>query len=302
MPLQDHIATLEPGDFWVVVGLLALFAAISFLFTFRSVSRARLIENTPTSKIRSAAQGFVELEGIVQPAATGPIEAPLTGTPCCWFSYQIERRHDKGWDTVEEGRSDEPFVLADDSGTCLVCPREAEIHSDRKHTWQGNERHPRQLTADGFNLARLLTGSPTYRYTETYLCADMPLYALGLFQSRDELEVREEVQTERRTLLHQWKKDPSGLLARFDRNGNGQIDPEEWEQARLSAQRQATLIQQGKVAHAPPHRLIKPKGHPFLLSTQPQWELARRQRYRALGSLLAFFVIGGLLVMILNLR
>lgn len=49
-----------------------------FYLGFRQLHRARLIEDTPTSRIRSAAQGYAELEG--RAVALGdPLYAPLSG-------------------------------------------------------------------------------------------------------------------------------------------------------------------------------------------------------------------------------
>ena len=49
--------------FWLVVIGLAAGAAYSFWFAFKAWAKNRLIEDTPTSRVRSAAQGYVELSG-----------------------------------------------------------------------------------------------------------------------------------------------------------------------------------------------------------------------------------------------
>jgi len=51
-----------------------------FFFGFRLLARKRLLLTTPTSKIRSAALGLVEVNGL----AAGPytMSAPITGKPC----------------------------------------------------------------------------------------------------------------------------------------------------------------------------------------------------------------------------
>ena len=40
-------------------------------------------------------------------------------------------------------------------------------------------------------------------------------------------------------ILREWKADKAQLLARYDRNGNGEIDMDEWEAARSDARREA---------------------------------------------------------------
>ena len=64
---------------WPILGACA--GVYLFYHGFQLLVRKRLIENTPSSKIRSAAMGLVELSGL----ATGPytMNAPITGLPCC---------------------------------------------------------------------------------------------------------------------------------------------------------------------------------------------------------------------------
>ena len=49
--------------FWLTIIGLSAAAVYSFWYTFKSWSKNRLIEDTPTSRVRSAAQGYVELAG-----------------------------------------------------------------------------------------------------------------------------------------------------------------------------------------------------------------------------------------------
>src|SRR5690606_16652826 len=93
----------------------------------RQLRRARLIEDTPTSRIRSAPQGYVELTGFAREvaAADTPLRGPLTGKPCVWFRYRIERYQRgkrSGWHPVESGASAQWFELDDGSGRCWIDP------------------------------------------------------------------------------------------------------------------------------------------------------------------------------------
>ena len=74
-----HWAKSGPADdFWLwAIGLL-IAAIVGFLISFITLHRKRIIEDTPTSKIRSAAQGYVELIGYGQLMEGQPIVAPLT--------------------------------------------------------------------------------------------------------------------------------------------------------------------------------------------------------------------------------
>src|SRR5687768_16626177 len=99
--------------FWILLAGGAAGAAASFRWAFRSWRRARIIEDTPTAKAASAAQGHVELAGTGEGLAESALVCPLTATPCLWYSYKVEVKQTTGtgkhrrtrWVTVEEGRS-----------------------------------------------------------------------------------------------------------------------------------------------------------------------------------------------------
>ncbi|HEY1992361.1 MAG TPA: hypothetical protein VGH71_07845, partial [Gammaproteobacteria bacterium] len=86
------IQGLSPGEF--ALSLLAAWGGclLAFFMGWRFQRRLRIIAETPKSLIRSAAQGYVELQGIARLMPGPPIVAPLTGKRCVWWSYRIERR------------------------------------------------------------------------------------------------------------------------------------------------------------------------------------------------------------------
>ena len=67
-------------------------------FALRWLHVARMIEDTPTSRIRSAAQGYVELGGRCRALDGTQNLAPLTQRPCVWWRCRIQQ-------TVESGPS-----------------------------------------------------------------------------------------------------------------------------------------------------------------------------------------------------
>ena len=115
-----------------VVGALA--GIYVFYRGFRLLQRKRLILNTPASKIRSAAMGLVEINGL----AVGPYTmlAPITGVPCYYFhttawQWQQQGKNSK-WVKVADESLHLPFFLDDNTGRVLVDPQGAEmdIHRD----------------------------------------------------------------------------------------------------------------------------------------------------------------------------
>jgi hypothetical protein len=122
------------------INQLTLLAAVGFagglyLFVrgFRLLARKRLLINTPTSKIRSASQGLVEVSGL----ATGPytVPAPITGNPCYLYRTTAWRQREDGksheWKKVAEETLHVPFFLDDNTGKLLVNPEGAELDLHR---------------------------------------------------------------------------------------------------------------------------------------------------------------------------
>ena len=139
VPLRTVLAAFQlaisVSPIWSYV-LIAL-GLYLFVYGFRLLIRRRLLLSTPQSKIRSAALGLVEVNGL----AVGPytLHAPITGKACFYYrtvawEYQQEGRSNQ-WKKVAEENLHVPFFLDDNTGTMLIDPRGAEldIHRDFRH-------------------------------------------------------------------------------------------------------------------------------------------------------------------------
>ncbi len=91
----------------------------------------RLIENTPTSKIRSLAMGRVEVYGSVLPIKGQLMKAPFSGKDCVYCKWTVEEYRRAGkhsrWVTLKQGLVGQHFVIKDDSGEVLVDPTGADV-------------------------------------------------------------------------------------------------------------------------------------------------------------------------------
>ena len=256
----------------------------------KRVSEARFLLNTPTSKIRSAAQGYVELYGVLHALEGGEVEAPLSGTPCLWWRFKIEEYDSDGkrrsWKVVERGTSEAWLRLKDGTGECLINPAGAEVRVSTRQVWRGSQRHPRGLSGHSSLLGRLLSAGSEYRYTEERLHAGQPLYAIGDFRTKGGAEAFD-LTLAQGAVVREWKSDFAGLLQRFDSNGDGQLDQAEWERMRQSARAEAQRRQQAR-GEAPVHHQLRRPGesYPFILSTRGEDELARGFYWQAAGAAL----------------
>jgi hypothetical protein len=249
----------ESAEVWPYA-LLAM-AVVSFFAWMGNYRRYRQIHDLPTSKIASAAQGYVELAGHAELVEGEIITSQLSGTTCCWYSYEIQERDSKdNWRTIDSGRSMRHFHLVDDTGHCVISPDGAEVLTKDHRSWQEGSR----------------------RYNEWMLLPKGILYAIGEFRTgtaivastTDESALAGE-------LLVEWKKDQKQLLDRFDLDKDGQIDLKEWELARLQARREARK-KMPEPASRPTeglHMLRKPKdGRLFLLANELPDQLGARYR------------------------
>ncbi len=101
-------------------------------------------------------------------------------------------------------------------------------------------------------------------------------------------------------MIREWKGDFHGLLARFDSDGNGELDEREWNRVRLAARLEAEDRHRASSAAPTRHRLGKPgEAHPFILSSQGEDDLAVQLRRQAAGAALLCLgsaLLGGLAV------
>jgi len=121
-------------DAWIIALLGALAGIYLFFRGFRVLQRRRLIRDTPTSKIRSASIGLVEVSGL----ATGPyiMKAPITNLPCYYYRSMVwqwkQAGKNKEWVKIIDESLHLPCYLDDNTGRVLVNPQGAEldIHRD----------------------------------------------------------------------------------------------------------------------------------------------------------------------------
>lgn len=316
MTITDQVILMSKAEFWLICAGLGALSVSCFFWAFRLFHKGRTIENTPTAKIRSAQQGYVELTGKAQAIEGRLVVAPLTGTRCCWYSYRIDKRANKGWRRVDGGVSETLFLISDDTGECVIDPKGAEVHARGRKLWYGHSREasafqsskPAATESSILSLTRLLM-TPVgpggrFRYSEACIHVGDDLYAAGLFKSFDDIDHNETRREMTLEILKSWKEDQPSLLDRFDTNGDRRIDIDEWELAREEAKRIAGERQRAQELSRHLHIMSKPGSlrRPFLLSTLSESRMIRNYRLRAGLAITAFFLSGGTTIWMLGQR
>lgn len=298
--MTQIILGLEPDQFWTSVIASTLGALLLLSICFGLLRKARLLEDTPTSRIRSASQGYVEINGHARLMPGPEIISPLSLTRCVWWRYTVqhlEKNRDKReWVTVEKATSGELFLICDPTGDCAVDPDDARVVPSIKRAWRGPTQRPcRPPDGSWFQFG-------DYRYCEELILIGDLLYAIGWFRTQGcEQEFTES--QDLRELLTEWKKDQQTLLERFDHNGDGQIDLQEWENVRRAALEQVRAANVQRALNPEVHVLCRPPDRrPFILSTVTQEALSRRARFWATACLMLGLPLGIYCVYALQLR
>jgi len=174
---------------------------------FQKWQQMRLIQDTPTEKVRSAAAGRTELSGVAEPIGEeGTIDRPFTDGRCLVATYEIEEwdedpDDDNGgsWDTLDSGVVYTPFQLDDGTGRMRVEPEaDATYEISRENRTRirvgAGRRPPPEVRAffarqyddgDGGVLGGMLSGDPDARgsdkrrYTQAVIPPGEELYLLG---------------------------------------------------------------------------------------------------------------------------
>lgn len=307
------VAHLPPHILTIVLVAIAVIAVVAAYRAYRRLHFARIIEDTPTSKIRSAPQGYVELQGKARLMDGPPIVAPLSGLPCVWYRYRIEeeqvvqtqRGSERRWTRVDEGESTELFWLEDSTGRIVIDPEGAEVTPKGKDTWHshaGAVLRGRPAPVAGY-LSSHRSGN-RHRFTEWRLAPGQRLYAIGMLKAAKSHVDAPTVAEEVRELLRAWKRDQGALKARFDLNEDGRIDDREWTLARAQARREVLRSrrdeEQQRVEPINVMAHVDGDERPFLLSAYPQPQLTRRYRLGTVLYLVLSFVAGSAALWVFN--
>jgi len=282
----QELTRFSGGDWFLLIALFAG-ACICLFAALRMFHRARLIEDMPTSKIRSCPQGYVELYGTAKWMDGPEIYAPLSGQPCVWYSYSVDKyaQHSKQkWRRIDVGVSEHLFMIEDDIGTCVIDPEGAEVTPSSVNTWFGSKRinlNSEQSQPSSLKILSdvLMSSNQKYRYTERRLDQYESLYAIGEYSSIG-TGVEENLKDAATAHLRGLKRDKE-KLAEYDKNNDGQIDQDEWEHARKDAKQ---IVLEQKLSNPLPkrmHVLKKPqtkKYQPFLLSSKSESHMSRKNR------------------------
>ena len=180
-----------PDLFAIGLFIIILIIGIFFLiFGLISFKEKRLIENIPTSNIRSIAMGLVEIFGKVVPITDNILKSPFSEKDCVYYKYRVEELRSSGknthWVTIDKGERHSLFNLEDETGSVLVDPKGAKIDIpiDNKYNSSLGKDPPeaakRFLATRNIRWEGFIFGiNKTMRYSEYFIAPGDKLYIMG---------------------------------------------------------------------------------------------------------------------------
>lgn len=213
------LASSSDGDSFLAL-VAGFFIGLYLVYDgFGKWQTKRLVEDTPTEKVRSMAVGRTELEGVAHDDGE-TVEAPFTDEACLHTDWEIEewrKDHDDNdhrWVTIAQGARSVPFSLDDGTGRVVVRADTgdptfeiSDSNTRRVTVGRGNappaeveefvERHDRQYDdtsvfedpidglTDLVNSDRIGTTNRRRRYTQRVLPDESDVYVLGSALQRD---------------------------------------------------------------------------------------------------------------------
>ena len=159
-----------------------VFGLSSFFKGFKTWRLKRLMENTPTSKVRSIAMGLVEVYGEAFPAVK-ILQSPFSQTDCLYFYYKIEEYRSSGksshWVTVKEETQRTLFYLRDETGEVLVDTNGANIDIPGVPISEATPQIRNFLSREGIAHEGWFGLNKKMRFTEAIITPHDQLYILG---------------------------------------------------------------------------------------------------------------------------
>ncbi len=202
---------------------------MSLLWAFVLYRRIRLIEDTPSTRLNSAAQGYAVLKGKVSLYDGEVVRGPHKELPpMVWYNKYLY--------TSSAG-----FLLNDGKGICTIDPRDAEVITPLQHY-------------------------APYRFHAIYPAET--IYVLGQFETLNKQRNEHERKALVSSKITEWKRDSAKFLNYFDKDNDGVIDDTEMATVRNAADRMVDNHLEETYQQPASHVVSSPTdGRPFILSS-----------------------------------
>jgi hypothetical protein len=181
-----------------ILSMIAIAGGLCFLFIgFQLRARKRLLLTTPTCKIRSAALGLVEVNGVAAGPHTMP--APVSGKPCFFYHTTVWQQREgkkQDWEKIADETLQMPFFVNDSTGQLLIEPLGADldVHCDFREEFGGSffssnlNEVPSRVSV--FLLRHGIVPSRRVRIEERLVKPEDPLFIAGTLTENPGIQMR----------------------------------------------------------------------------------------------------------------
>ncbi len=180
--------------FLIVLGILAVGAAIAVYFLIINYKRYQLISKTETSTISWLQDGFCEIKGKIVSLGE-QLVSPFSEKACVYYHFKIEQKKSSGknshYVSIVDDKKFQKFGIDDGSGIAVIDLQNADvqIRVDKKDSSgffnQADENEVRVLNK--YNQSnRGFLFEKTLRYTEKYLEVGDEVYVLGEAEGKEQ--------------------------------------------------------------------------------------------------------------------
>ncbi|MCD6585113.1 MAG: hypothetical protein J7K96_05055 [Desulfobacteraceae bacterium] len=270
--------------FWKATAGSAIVLAgfLMFGYSLLLLYYRRMVENTPTSKVRSFSMGMVELAG--KAGLYYDLRSSGTKTHCVYYRcryYKYQKTSDGSrWSLTRSVSSGKiPFYIDDGTGRVLIKPKGAIFNIPMvTQSFQGSY----------IPTLALQLHDPNTKMVEEMIPQGARLYVLGSAHIEKHGRKFRDIITDK---LRALKHSPE-TMAEYDINGDGQIDVNEWDAARSDVER---MVYAESLANGPGESesvvIEKPRFGllPFIIADSEK-NLVRKLMFRTW-----IFLVGGLI-------
>jgi hypothetical protein len=183
---------------WWTLALVALVGA-ALTASFFNLRRQRLLQDTPTSKVKAVYMGLNEVKGACR--ADVPLRSDLAGVECAWFTYTVEEHYRRrrtvtrngrtttetytGWEEVDSGGRAIAFDVEDDTGRLRIRPNGATVHP--VSVFDEEARLGESLYNSKAHGESVRGSTGRRRFSEDALPIGVELYVIGPARLRDDV-------------------------------------------------------------------------------------------------------------------
>ena len=304
--INNWITQLNRPETLTLLFVIALGCVVLLYTAFKYQRQYRFMSATATSRVRSAAQGYVELKGLGEWIKGDVIKSPFSDARCIWYHCRIEKKQKSGrrvsWININDEVSDELFSLVDETGSCIIDPEGAQVIEESKDIWYGWDENDCLRSTSTQNPLWSVLKTGNYRFMERLIRPATAIYAIGEFRSHDPIPPSQAISKMTDELLMQWKLHPGKYLTRFDMDSNRKIDSEEWKQVKNAARKE--VMDRFNRENRQQHVLARPtiSKDPFIISAVDEEKLVFTKKLFSFLSFFAVFLLLTVFVIVWNIK